>query len=150
MTHSSFVHLFYSIFMSYGVIWHRLYTFFYYVIEYSRRALNSLLAYFVFLHNHCSSFLEDFMHFPCTTRTCGVIYEAPTAAVFTVRQGLVLCKLEHLMTDYIDLYRRNGSTDDAVICILEKLYSLLEETGSSVRLMFFGSPMQHHLLVQKL
>ena len=74
----------------------------------------------------------------------------PTSAVITVCQGVVFFKLEHLVKDYIDFYRRNRSTDDAAICVLEKVYSLLEETDSSVRLMFFGSPMQHHLLVQKL
>ena len=117
----------------------------------------------VFLHNHCvspqplcfSSFPEDFKHFPCTTRTCGSSTNdlrpvAPTSAVITVCQGVVFFKLEHLVKDYIDFYRRNRSTDDAVICVLEKVYSLSEETDSSVRLMFFGSPMQHHLLVQKL
>ena len=102
-----------------------------------------------------SSFPEDFKHFPCTTRTCGSSTNdlrpvAPTSAVITVCQGVVFFKLEHLVKDYIDFYRRNRSTDDAVICVLEKVYSLSEETDSSVRLMFFGSPMQHHLLVQKL
>lgn len=117
----------------------------------------------LFLHKHCvspqalcfSSFPEDFKHSPCTTRTCGSSTNdlrpvAPTAAVITVCQGVVLFKLKQLMKDYIDLYRRNWSTDDAVICVLQKVYSLSEETDSSVRLIFFGSPMQHHLLVQKL
>ena len=63
------------------------------------------------------------------------------------------------MKDYIDplqfANRRNRNTDDAVLYVLEKIYSHLEKAGSSVRLMFFDfssafNTMQPHLLVQKL
>ena len=63
------------------------------------------------------------------------------------------------MKDYIDplqfAYRRNRSTDDAVLYVLENVYSHLEKAGNLARLMFFDfssafNTIQPHLLVQKL
>ena len=76
-----------------------------------------------------------------------------------VCERVVLCELEKLVKDYIDplqfAYRKNRSTDDAVLYSLESIYSHLEKTGSTVRLMFFNfssafNTIQPHLLVQKL
>ena len=56
-------------------------------------------------------------------------------------EGVVPRKLDSSVKDYIDplqfTYRRNRSTDDAVLYVLENIYSHLEKGGSSVRLMFF-------------
>ena len=82
-----------------------------------------------------------------------------SSAVMKVCERVVLCKLEKLVKDYIDplqfAYRKYSSTDDAVLYSLENIYSHLEKTGSTVRLMFFDfssalSTIQQHLLVQKL
>ena len=58
-----------------------------------------------------------------------------------VCERVVLCKLDSLVKDYIDplqfTYRRNRSTNDAVLFVLEYTYSHLEKAGSSsVRLLF--------------
>ena len=83
---------------------------------------------------------------------------ALTSAVMKVCERVGLCKLEKLIKDYMDplqfAYRKNGSTDDAVLYSLENIYSHLEKTGSTVRLMFFDfssafNTIQPHLLVQK-
>ena len=76
-----------------------------------------------------------------------------------VCECVVLCKLEKLVKDYINplqfAYRKNRSTDDAVLYSLENIYLHLEKTGSTGRLMFFNfssafNILQPHLLVQKL
>ena len=83
---------------------------------------------------------------------------ALTSAVMKVCEHVVLCTLEKTVKDYIDplqfAYRKNRSTDDAVLYILENIYSHLEKTGSTVRLMFFDfssafNTIRTHLLVQK-
>ena len=60
---------------------------------------------------------------------------APTSVVMKVREREVLCKLDSLMRDYIDplqfAYRRNKSTDDAVLYVLENIYSHLEKNAGS-------------------
>ena len=84
---------------------------------------------------------------------------ALTSTVMKVCERVVLCKLGKLLKDYINplqfAYRKNRGTDDAVLYSLENIYSHLEKTGSTVRLMFahFSSAfntIQSHLLVQKL
>ena len=84
---------------------------------------------------------------------------ALTSAVMKVCERVVLCKLEKLVKDYLDplqfAYRKNRSSDDAVFYSLENIYSHLEKTGSTVRIMFFDfssafNTIQPHLLVQKL
>ena len=77
---------------------------------------------------------------------------ALTSAVMKVCE-----RVEKLVKDYIDplqfAYRKNRSTDDAVLYSLENIYSHLEKTGSTVRLMFFDFSSdfpQPHLFVQKL
>ena len=84
---------------------------------------------------------------------------ALTSAVMKVCEHVVLCTLEKTVKDYIDplqfAYRKNRSTDDAVLYILENIYSHLEKTGSTVRLMFFDfssafNTIRTHLLVQKI
>ena len=85
---------------------------------------------------------------------------ALTSAVMKVCERVALCKSEKLVKDYIDAlqfaYRKNGSTDDAVLYSLENIYSHLEEKEEKKRrrrmycktyvLRFF----QPHLLVQNL
>ena len=84
---------------------------------------------------------------------------ALTYAVMKVCECVVLCKLEKLVKDYINplqfAYRKNRSTDDAVLYSLENIYLHLEKTGSTGRLMFFNfssafNILQPRLLVQKL
>ena len=84
---------------------------------------------------------------------------ALTPAVMKVCERVVLCKLNGSVKDYIDplqfAYRRNRSADDAVLYVMENIYSHLEKAGSSVRLMFFDfsgafNTIQPHFLVQKL
>ena len=59
-----------------------------------------------------------------------------TSAVMKVCERVVLCKLDSLVKDYTDplqfAYRRNGSTDDAVLYVLENIHSHFEKAGSSV------------------
>ena len=66
---------------------------------------------------------------------------ALTSAVMKVCERVVLCKLKKLVKEYIDplqfAYRKNKSSDDAVLHSLENIYSHLDKTGSTVRLMFF-------------
>ena len=80
------------------------------------------------------------------------------SAVMKVCERVVLCKLEKLIKDYIDplqfAYRKNRNTDDAVLYSLENIYSHLEKTGSTVRLLFFDfssafNTIQSQLLAQK-
>ena len=56
---------------------------------------------------------------------------ALTSAVMKVCERVVLCKLETLVKDYIDplqfAYRKNRSTDDAVLYSFENIYSHLEK-----------------------
>ena len=84
---------------------------------------------------------------------------ALTSAEMKVCEHVVLSKLETLVKDYLDplqfAYRKNRSTDDAVLYSLENIYSHLEKTGSTVRIMFFDfssafNTIEPHLLVQKL
>ena len=53
-----------------------------------------------------------------------------------VCEQVILCKLESLVKDYIDrsqfAYRRIRSTDNAVLYVLENIYSRLEKADSSV------------------
>ena len=61
---------------------------------------------------------------------------ALTSAVMKVCERVVLCKLDSLVKDCIDpvqfAYRKNRSTDDAVLYVLENICSHLEKAGSSV------------------
>ena len=80
-----------------------------------------------------------------------------TSAVMKVCERVVLYKLDNLVKDYIDplqfACRRNRSTDDAALYVLENIYLHSEKAGSSARLMFFDfssafNTIQPHLLVQ--
>ena len=61
---------------------------------------------------------------------------ALTSAVMEMCERVVLCKLDSLVKDYIDrsqfAYRRIRSTDNAVLYVLENIYSRLEKADSSV------------------
>ena len=56
---------------------------------------------------------------------------ALTSAVMKVCERVVLCKLEKLLKGYIDplqfVYRKNRSTDDAILYSLENMYFHLEK-----------------------
>ena len=71
------------------------------------------------------------MHCAYNETTYHIVPEALTSAVMKVCERVVLCKLEKLVKDYLDSlqfgYRKNRSTDDAVIYSLENTYSHLEE-----------------------
>ena len=85
------------------------------------------------------------MHRVCTkTPVISSLNDRPvalTSAVMKVCERVVLCKLDSLVKDYIDplqfAYRKNRITYDAVLYVLESIYSHLEKAGSSARLMFF-------------
>ena len=51
---------------------------------------------------------------------------ALTSAVMKVCEQVVLCKVDSLVKDYIDplqfTYRRNRSTNDSVLYVLENIY----------------------------
>ena len=57
-----------------------------------------------------------------------------TSAVMKVCERVVLCKLEKLVKDYIDplqfAYRKNRSTDDAVLYSLKNIYSHLGKNST--------------------
>ena len=83
---------------------------------------------------------------------------ALTSAVMKVCERAVLC-MKKLVKDYIDplqfAYRKNRSTNDAILYSLEDIYSHLEKTGNTVRLIFFDfsrafNTIQPDLLVKKL
>ena len=115
-------------------------------------------------HKYCTSCLEDCMHCASPKKICDIVLEwsSPCSSDICPDESVervVLCKLDSLVKDYIDplqfAYRRNRSTDDAVLYVLENIYSHLEKGGSSVRLMFFDfssafNTTQSHLLVQKI
>ena len=60
---------------------------------------------------------------------------------YVPERRVVFCNLEKLVKDYIDplqfAYRKNRSTNDAILYSLEDIYSHLEKTGNTVRLTFF-------------
>ena len=76
-----------------------------------------------------------------------------------VFERLVLRHLKRLVKDLIDplqfAYQANKGVDDAILFMLHKTYSHLENTGSSVRIMFFDfssafNTIQPSLLGEKL
>ena len=85
---------------------------------------------------------------------------ALTSAVMKVCERAVLCKLEKVSkrlhrSTTVRLQEKNRSTDDAVLYSLKNIYSHLEKTARTVRIMFFDfssafNTIQPHLLVQKL
>jgi hypothetical protein len=84
---------------------------------------------------------------------------ALTSAVMKVLERLVLRHLQVLVSDFLDplqfAYRSKRNVEDAVLYVLNRMYSHLENANTCIRLMFFDfssafNTMQSHLLVQKL
>ena len=69
-----------------------------------------------------------------------------------------MTKLSVLVNDFIDplqfAYRRNRSIDDAILYVLNNIYSHLDKPNNYIRLMFYDfssayNTIQPHLLVEK-
>ena len=108
--------------------------------EYSRHALNSLLTLFaLYLISFSPQILFQLPgrpHVLCLYQkdVSSLNDLRPVAfisAVMKVCERVVLCKLDSLVTDYIDplqfVYRRNRSIGDVVLYALKHIYSLLEK-----------------------
>ena len=76
----------------------------------------------MFLHKYCSNFLEDCLLY--WNDLSYMVHEWPVA--LTSAERVFLCKLEKLVKDYVTplqfAYRKNRSTDDAVLYNLEYIY----------------------------
>ena len=84
---------------------------------------------------------------------------ALTSVCMKLFERLVLVKLVDVVKDFMDpyqfAYRDRRSVDDAVLFVLNKIYSHLEKPGTYIRLMFFDfssafNTIQPHLMAQKL
>ena len=84
---------------------------------------------------------------------------ALTPCIMKVFEKCFIVQLQALTSKYIDplqfAYRKNRSVDDALLYVLNNIYSHLEKAGSSVRVMFYDfssafNTIQPHLLTEKL
>jgi hypothetical protein len=84
---------------------------------------------------------------------------ALTSVCMKVFERIVLFRLSDFVKDFVDpcqfAYRRNRSVDDAVLYVLNKIYSHLDKLGTYIRLMFFDfssafNTIQPHLMADKL
>ena len=84
---------------------------------------------------------------------------ALTPCVMKVFEKCFMSCFQCITSNYIDplqfAYRKNRSVDDALLYVLNKVYSHLEKTSSSVRIMFYDfssafNTIQCHLLGRKL
>ena len=84
---------------------------------------------------------------------------ALTPCVMKVFEKCFLSHFQSITSNYIDplqfAYRKNRSVDDALLYVLNNIYSHLEKAGSSVRIMFYDfssafNTIQPHLLAKKL
>ena len=84
---------------------------------------------------------------------------ALTSVPMKIFEKFMLKRLRFLVSDFIDplqfAYRSKRNVEDAVLYVLNKMFSHLENANSSIRLMFFDfssafNTMQCHLLVNKL
>ena len=115
-------------------------------------------------HPQCSSLVEGFMHYPCTTEaTCKVMNDlcpiAPTSSVMKMFERVVLLRFQKIVTDFVDplqfTYREARSVDDAILYVLDNVYSHLDKPATSSCLMFYNfsgafNTIQPHLLAEKL
>ena len=83
---------------------------------------------------------------------------ALTSAIMKLCERIVLNRLSSIVSGFIDplqfAYQRNRSIDDALLYVLNRVFSHLDEPGHSIRLMFYDfssafNTIQPHLLVQK-
>ena len=84
---------------------------------------------------------------------------ALTSVPMKIFEKFILKRLRILVSDFVDplqfAYRSKRNVEDAVLYVLNKMVSHLENANTSIRLMFFDfssafNTMQCHLLVQKL
>ena len=84
---------------------------------------------------------------------------ALTSYVMKLFEKIVLVQIQDHVLDFIDplqfAYKKNRSVDDALLYLMNKVYSHLEQTNSSIRIMFFDfssafNTIQPHLLALKL
>ena len=76
-----------------------------------------------------------------------------------VCERIVLNRLSSIVSGFVDplqfAYQRNRSTDDALLYVLNSVFSHLDKPGNSIRLMFYDfssafNTIQPHLLVEKM
>ena len=69
---------------------------------------------------------------------------ALTSAVMKAYERIVLKKISILLKYFTDplqfTFKRNRCIDDAVLYVLQRVYSHLEVAGNTIRLMFLTSP----------
>ena len=84
---------------------------------------------------------------------------ALTSCVMKVVERVVLVHLQEQVADFMDpfqfAYRKNRSVDDAILTVLNSIYSHLEKPDMCIRLVFYDlsstfSTIQPHLLSEKL
>ena len=84
---------------------------------------------------------------------------ALTSAMMKLCERIVLNRLSLIVSGFVDplqfAYRRNRSTDDALLFVLNSVFSHLDKPGNSIRLMFYDfssafNTIQPHLLVEKM
>ena len=83
---------------------------------------------------------------------------ALTSCVMKLFERCVLVNLQHQVGDFIDPFQfayHKNRFDDAILHVLNNVYSHLEKTGASIRIMFFDfssafNTIQPHLLADKL
>ena len=84
---------------------------------------------------------------------------ALTPCIMKIFEKCFIVQFQALTSKYIDplqfAYRKNRSVDDALLYVLNNIYSHLEKAGSSVRIMFYDfssafNTIQPHLLTKKL
>ena len=82
-----------------------------------------------------------------------------TSSVMKVFERVVLLWFQKMVTDFVEplqfAYREGWSVDDAILYVLDHVYSHLDKPATSIRLMFhdFSSTfntVQPHLLAKKL
>ena len=84
---------------------------------------------------------------------------ALTSAMMKICERIVLNRLSSIVSGFVDplqfAYQRNRSTDDALLYVLNSVFSHLDKPGNSIRLMFYDfssafNTIQPHLLVEKM
>ena len=83
---------------------------------------------------------------------------ALTSCVMKVFERVFIAQLQRITLPFVDpsqfAYRKNRSVDDALLYVLNSVYSHLEKTNSSIRIMFYDfssafNTIQPHLLAKK-
>jgi len=84
---------------------------------------------------------------------------ALTSCIMKIFERVFIAQLQRITLPFVDpsqfAYRKNRSVDDALLYVLNSVYSHLEKTNSSIRIMFYDfssafNTIQPHLLAKKL